>query len=136
MTALVLALGLGFVAGLRVFTPIAAVLLVRGSVWGILAAVAALAEYVIDVLPNCPSRTRPMGLAARAISGGLVGWTIAVLHGGPGPLGAIAGIIGAMIGAFGGHAARMVAIARIGPYPAGIAEDIIATGLAALLVTR
>ena len=32
-TALLLALGLGFVSGLRTFTPVAAVLLVRGGIW-------------------------------------------------------------------------------------------------------
>ena len=136
MTVLLLALGLGVVSGLRVFTSVAAALLVRGGLWGIIAAVAAVVEYVIDALPNCPSRTRPMGLAARAVSGALVGWMIAMMHGGSGAFGAIAGIIGAMIGAFGGHAARIAAIARIGAYPAAIAEDLVAIGLAALIVTR
>jgi len=37
MTPLLLALALGFVAGLRVATPIAAVLLVRDGIWGIIA---------------------------------------------------------------------------------------------------
>jgi hypothetical protein len=36
-----LALGLGFVSGLRTFTPVAAVLLVRGGIWGIVLAVVA-----------------------------------------------------------------------------------------------
>ena len=45
MTAVLLALGLGFVSGLRTFTPVAAVLLVRGGIWGIVLAVAALGEY-------------------------------------------------------------------------------------------
>jgi len=136
VTALLLAFGLGFVSGLRVFTPVAAVLLVRGGVWGILAAVAAVLEYVVDLLPNCPSRTRPMGLVARAVSGALVGWMIATIHGGSGAFGAIAGVVGAMIGAYGGHAVRLKAIARIGNYPAGITEDLVAIGLAAFIVTR
>ena len=46
MTALLLALGLGFVSGLRTFTPVAAVMLVRGGLWGIVLAVAAVGEYV------------------------------------------------------------------------------------------
>src|SRR6476619_565181 len=41
VTALLLALGLGFVSGLRTFTPVAAVMLVRGGIWGIVLAVAA-----------------------------------------------------------------------------------------------
>ena len=69
MTALLLALGLGFVSGLRTFTPVAAVMLVRGGIWGIVLAVAAVGEYVVDVLPNTPSRTQAMGLSARVISG-------------------------------------------------------------------
>jgi uncharacterized membrane protein len=136
MTPLLLALGLGFVSGLRVMTPVAAVLLVRGGIPGIVASVAAVGEYVIDLLPNCPSRTRPMGLAARAVSGAFVGWFIVTMHGGMGSLGAVIGIVGAMIGAFAGHAVRVRAIARIGNYPAGIAEDLVAIGLAALIVTR
>ena len=115
MTALLLAFGLGFAAGLRVFTPVAAVLLVRNGLWGILAAV---------------------GLVARAVSGAIVGWVIAATHGGSGPLGAAAGIIGAMIGAYGGLAVRLKAIPRIGNYPSGIAEDLVAIGLAAFIITR
>ena len=136
MTALFLALGLGFVSGLRPFTPVAAVMLVRGGIWGIVLAVAAVAEYVVDVLPNTPSRTQPMGLSARVVSGAFVGWMIATMHDGSGMFGAIAGIAGAVIGTYVGHAARLAAIARIGGYPAAIVEDLVAIGLAAFIVTR
>lgn len=136
MTALVLAFGLGIVAGLRTFTPIAAVLLVRGGIWGIVFAVAAAGEYVVDVLPNTPSRTGALGLSARLVSGAFAGWTIATMHAGAGLSGAIAGVLGAVIGTFAGHAARLAAIARIGGYPAAIAEDLVAIGLAAFTVTR
>ena len=57
MTVLLLARGLGFVSGLRTFTPVAAVLLVRGGIWGIVLAVAAVGEYVWDVLPNTQLET-------------------------------------------------------------------------------
>jgi uncharacterized membrane protein len=136
MTILLLAFSLGVVSGLRTFTPLAAVLLRRGSVWGLVLAVAAVAEYVIDILPNTPSRTRPFGLTARVISGALVGWLIATMHGGPGIAGAIAGIIGAVIGTYAGYTMRCEAIKRIGAYPAAIVGDLIAIGLAALIVTR
>ena len=129
VTALLLALGLGFVSGLRTFTPVAAVLLVRGGIWGIVLAVAAVGEYVWDVLPNTPSRTQAMGLSARVISGAFVGWMIATMHDGSGMFGAIAGIAGAVIGTYAGHAARLAAIARIGGYPAAIVEDLLAIGL-------
>ena len=136
MTALLLALGLGFVSGLRTFTPVAAVMLVRGGIWGIVLAVAAVGEYVVDVLPNTPSRTQAMGLSARVVSGAFVGWMIATMHDGSGMFGAIAGIAGAVIGTYVGHAARLAAIARIGGYPAAIVEDLVAIGLAAFIVTR
>ena len=61
VTALLLALGLGFVSGLRTFTPVAAVMLVRGSIWGIVMAVAAVGEYVVDVLPTLLRAHKPGG---------------------------------------------------------------------------
>ena len=136
MTALFLALGIGFVSGLRTFTPVAAVLLMRSGILGIIAAVAAVGEYVVDGLPNTPSRTQAMGLSARIVSGAFVGWIIATMHDGSGIFSAIAGIAGAVIGAYAGHAARLAAIARIGRYPAAIVEDLVAIGLAAVIVTR
>jgi len=75
VTALWLALSLGFVSGLRTFTPVAAVLAVRGGIWGIILTAAALGEYVVDVLPTTPSRTQAMGLSARVVSGAFVGWS-------------------------------------------------------------
>ncbi len=136
MTSLLLALGLGIVAGLRTFTPLAAVFLMRGGVWGYVFSIAALGEYVVDVLPNTGSRTGAAGLSARIVSGAIAGWLIATMHGGAGVFGALAGIVGAVIGTFGGHAARIAAIARIGGYPAAFVEDAVAIGLAALVVTR
>ena len=46
------------------------------------------------------------------------------------------GLIGALAGTYGGHAARMAAIARIGAIPAAVTEDIVAIALAAFFVTR
>src|SRR5262245_63784941 len=89
VTAILLALALGFVSGLRTFTPVAAVMLVRGGIWGIVFAVAAVGEYVWDVLPNTPSRTQAMGLLARLVSGAFGGWMIAMMHDGSGMFGAI-----------------------------------------------
>ena len=136
MTALLLAFCLGIVSGLRTFTPLAALFIRRGSIWGLVLGVAAVAEYVLDILPTTPSRTGVVGLTARVISGALGGWLIATMQGGQGIAGAIAGIIGAVIGAYAGLAARIVAIKRIGAYPAAITEDLIAIGLSALIVTR
>ncbi len=136
MTALLLGFALGIVSGLRTFTPLAAVLIRRGSVWGIVIAVAAVAEYVLDLLPNTPARTGAVGLTFRIASGAVGGWLIATMHGGQGFAGALAGVIGALIGTYAGYAARIAAMKRIGAYPAAITEDLIAIGLAALIVTR
>jgi uncharacterized membrane protein len=57
------------------------------------------------------------------------------MHSGSGILGGVAGVIGAVIGTFGGHAARIAAIARIGGYPAAVLEDLVAIGLAACLIS-
>ena len=130
------ALVLGLAAGLRTFTPVAAVLLARGGLWGIVFAVAAAGEYVLDVLPATPSRTGALGVSARVVSGAFSGWTIATLHGGSAIAGTIAGIGGALIGTYAGHAARIAAMARFGPYPPALTEDLIAIGLAAFAVTR
>jgi uncharacterized membrane protein len=136
MTAVMLAFCLGFVSGLRTFTAPAAVLIARGTLWSILFVIAAIGEYVVDALPNTPSRTEARGLAGRILSGAFAGWLIATMHSGSGILGAVAGVAGALAGTYAGHAARIAAIARIGAYPAAFAGDIVAIGLAALIVTR
>lgn len=136
MTALLLALGIGFVSGLRTFTSLAALGLVRGGVWGIVLPLGAVGEYVADAMPNIPSRTALPSIVIRPLSGAVAGWWISATHGGSTIVGAIAGIAGALIGTYGGHAARLAAIARIGAISAAIAEDVVAIALAALFVTR
>jgi uncharacterized membrane protein len=133
---LLLAVAIGFVSGLRTFTSLAAVFLVRGGLWGYVLAVCAVGEYVADATPWIPSRTRPPSIVVRSLSGAIAGWFLASSLGGPAIGGAIAGIIGALLGTFGGHAARIAAIARIGPLPAAILEDAVAIGLAAVIVLR
>jgi uncharacterized membrane protein len=134
---LVLAVVLGFVSGLRTFTSLAALALAYGATgWKIVASAAAAVEYVIDALPFAPSRTRPMGLTARLASGAVSGWIVAGVHGAPALAGAVLGAAASLAGTFGGHAARLRAIAAIGRIPAAIAEDIVAIALAVLAVTR
>jgi uncharacterized membrane protein len=131
-----LAFAIGFVSGLRTFTSLAAVGLARGGVWGWVLAVAAVGEYVADAMPRIPSRTRLPSILVRPLSGAIAGWLVAAGHGGSTADGAALGIVGALAGTYGGHAARIVAISRIGPLPAAIAEDAVAIALAALIVTR
>jgi uncharacterized membrane protein len=135
-SAWLLALGIGIVSGLRVFTPIAAIALVRGGVWGYVLALVAIGELIADMLPTIPSRTAFPSILIRPLSGAFAGWTIATMHGSSPILGAILGIVGALAGTYGGHAARLAAIARIGAVPAAVVEDVVAIGLAALIVTR
>jgi uncharacterized membrane protein len=136
MIVLVSAFALGLVAGLRTFTAPAALFLARGGILGIVLGVAALGELIGDKLPQIPSRTSPPALIARIVSGAIVGFLIVGTGGGLAVTGAVAGVAGSLVGAFVGRAARMAAIARIGPIPAALIEDVIAVGLAALVVTR
>jgi uncharacterized membrane protein len=121
MIILLLAVLIGVVAGLRTFTAPAAIswaahlgwlqlgstpLAFMGYAWTPwILTVLAVVELVVDQLPSTPSRTVPMQFGARiimaAISGAAIGaaagWLI---------VGGIAGIVGAVIGTLGGHAAR------------------------------
>jgi uncharacterized membrane protein len=131
--SIVLALGIGIVSGLRTFTSLAAVFLMRGGYPGI---VLAVGEYVADLSPKVPSRTAFPSNVVRALSGAIAAWFLTAAHGGAPMAGAAAGVAGALIGTYGGHAARIAAIEKIGAIPAGIAEDVVAVALAALVVTR
>ncbi len=136
MESLLLALGIGFVSGLRALTSLAALLLVRGGVWGYVLAVAAVGEYVADASPKIPSRTALPSIVVRPLSGAVAGWLITATHGGTPIAGAVVGAAGALAGTYGGHAARLATIAKIGAIPAAVAEDLVAIALAALIVTR
>ncbi len=96
--------------------------------------VLALTELVFDKLPATPSRKRPVGFAARICSGALSGAAVGAT-GGSLFLGALLGVVGAVIGTFGGAAARTWLARKIGKdWPAGVIEDAVAIGSAALLM--
>jgi len=124
------------VLGWPIGATLAANALVRFGLIGLVLAIAAAGEYAADASPKIPSRTALPSIAVRPISGALAGWLYATMHGGSPLLGACVGIIGAFLGTYGGHAARIAAIARIGALPAALTEDVIAIALAAFLVTR
>jgi uncharacterized membrane protein len=130
------ALILGFVSGLRTFTSIAVLLLARGGLWGIVAAVAAVGEYVADLMPWIPPRTKLPSIVLRPLSGAFVGYLFSVMHGANGLIGAVGGVIGALAGTFGGYSARLWLVEKIGSIAAGLAEDIIAILIALVVVTR
>lgn len=147
-----LALGIGFVAGLRSLTAPAAVS--WAACYGVLdlhgtplafmssrVAVAlfsllALAEYVADKLPRTPNRTRPGPLIGRIVLGGLAGASLAASAQQSLLAGAALGGVGAVIGAFAGYQirARVVRSLRVRDMVVAVLEDIVALCLGFLLV--
>jgi uncharacterized membrane protein len=151
---LFLALGIGVVAGLRSLTAPAVVawaaylgwlhlggshLAFMGSPWAVgIFTLLALVELVGDQLPGTPARTAAIGLSARIVTGALSGSCLAIAGGAALWLGALAGIIGAFIGTFGGYHARvgLVRGLRVPDFAIAIPEDVIAIGLGLFLASR
>jgi uncharacterized membrane protein len=151
---LLLALGIGLVAGLRSLTAPAVVawaahlgwinlhgspLAFIGSIWAVgIFTILALVEFVADQLPSTPSRTAPVGLSARIVTGGLCGAGLGIAGGATPWLGALAGALGGIAGAFGGYQARigLVRTLRVPDFAIAVPEDLIAIGLGLFLVSR
>ena len=152
--ALLLAFGIGVVAGLRSMTAPAVVawaahlgwinlsgspLAFMVSAWAVgIFTVGALGEFVADQLPTTPARTAAVGLTARIVIGLLTGACLGVAGGASYWLGALIGAIGAIAGAFGGYQARVRLVRGLHLPDAAIAipEDLVAIGLGLLLVSR
>lgn len=96
----------------------------------------AIGELISDKLPKTPSRKAPLGLVARITMGALCGAAL----GAPGHAlfpGLVAGIVGALIGTFGGYECRMrLAKAMGSDLRVALLEDAIAIGGALFVVTR
>lgn len=91
----------------------------------------AVGEYVVDTLPKTPSRTSSGPLIARLVFGALVGALAAHAVIEPAAGGAIFGVLGALIGAFGGVRVRMYWSKALGrDLPVALLESAIALGLA------
>jgi uncharacterized membrane protein len=151
MIATLLALLIGVVAGLRTMTAPAAIswaahlgwlhltgswLAFLGYAWTPwILTLLALGELVTDQLPSTPSRTVPVQFAARIVTGAVSGAAIGASAGSL-ILGAVAGIAGALIGTFGGRAARAKLAAVFGKDPpAAVIEDAVAIAAAFVIVT-
>jgi uncharacterized membrane protein len=120
-------IALGFLAGLRTFTPPAVLWLMRrGTPVAYLLGVLALAELALDLYPKAPPRTGPGGLVARACSGAVCGWAVAAASGSHAVAGALIGAFAALVGAYAGLAARCRAIELVGRIPAALLEDAVA----------
>jgi uncharacterized membrane protein len=93
--------------------------------------VAAVGEYVADTLPGTPSRTAPVGLSARMVFGALVGALASRAVFEPVAGGIIFGVIGALIGTYGGHRVRVYWSKAMGrDLPAALSESALALLLA------
>jgi uncharacterized membrane protein len=151
---LILALGIGFVAGLRSLTAPAVVawaaqlgwLHLQGSPLAFMGSTIAVAlfsllaigELVADKLPMTPARTAIGPLLARMLTGGLCGACLGLSTNYSLVTCALCGVLGGVIGTFVGYELRRRLVASLGgkDFPIAIAEDVIAIGLAIFLVLR
>lgn len=114
----------------------AVLFLQRGGIAGYVLGVGAIFEFIVDAMPRAGSRTNPIGLTFRSISGIVVGWALCSFHGANPYFGALLGWGGAIAGAFLGLRVRLAAIQKLGALPAALLGDVVAVGLALLAVTR
>jgi len=147
-----LAVGIGFVAGLRSLTAPALVswaahlqwLSLRGTALSFMSSHIAVAvfsllavlELIGDMLPQTPARIAPLPLGARIITGGLCGACIFTAAGATAWPGVLWGIVGALIGSYLGYYVRrgLGNSLKIKDAFIAIPEDIVAIGLAYLIV--
>ncbi len=155
-TSLILALAfcIGVIAGLRAFTAPAVVcwgahlgwLNLHGShlaFMGTIIAVAiftlfALVELTTDKLPKTPSRTTPMPLTFRVVTGALSGAALGIAGARSIAFCAVLGGIGAIAGAFAGYQARhqIVTGLHVRDFGLALVEDLMAVGGGLLIVSR
>lgn len=150
MVAVLLALLIGIVAGLRAMTAPAAVswaaffgwlpldetwlafLGYRFSPW--ILTLLAVGELIADQFPSIPSRKKLLPFATRILVGGVSGAAVGAAAGSL-PVGLAAGAAGAVLGTLGGAAARSRLAAAFGTdRPAALLEDLMAIGGALLVV--
>jgi len=149
---LVLAFGIGIVAGLRSLTAPAVVawgahlswlnlhgspLAFMGSTTAVaIFSVLAIGELVADKLPIIPKRTAPAPLMARIITGGLCGACLCAAGAKSLLAGTLIGGIGGAIGAFLGYGIRRRLDLHINDHVIAVCEDVVAINLALFLVSR
>ena len=152
--ALVLAFGIGIVAGLRSMTAPAVIawtahlgwinlagshLAFMSSLWAVgIFTLGAIGELVADLLPNTPPRTAAVGLIARIVTGSLSAACMGVAGGASPWAGALLGAIGAIAGAFAGYQIRvgLVRALKVPDFAVAIPEDLVAIGLGLFLTSR
>lgn len=151
---MLLAFGIGLVAGLRSLTAPAVVAWAAQRGWinlhgsalsfmGSTAAVAlftilAVVELVTDKLPSTPARIKPPGLIARVLLGALSGAAIWLAGGQSAAMGACLGAAGGVVGAFVGYQVRtgLVRALKVPDIVIALLEDLVAIAGALFFVTR
>jgi uncharacterized membrane protein len=144
---------IGFIAGLRALTAPAATawavhrgwlrleqpLSLIGSVPSvIILTLLAVVELVVDKLPSTAKRTAPPGLIGRIITGGLSGACVAVGGTQAALPGAALGVLGGVVGAFGGYQVRLRVVRSLGIRDIYVAlvEDVVAIAGCLWIVSR
>ena len=152
MSIYIMAFLIGTVTGLRTLAPAAVVswaahlgwLDLHGTWASFLGAavtpyilsVLALAELIADKLPGTPSRKIPMQFGARIAMGALTGAALAV-PAGVWIAGLVAGVVGAIVGTLAGAELRGRLSRAVGKdLPIALLEDVVAIGVAILIVSR
>jgi uncharacterized membrane protein len=151
---LLLAFAIGIIAGLRSLTAPAVVALAAHRGWlnlqgtslsflGSTAAVAtftilAVVELVADQLPSTPARTKPPGLIARILLGGLSGAAVAIAGRQSAAVGCALGAVGGVVGTFAGYQVRtgLVRALKVPDFAIAVLEDFVAVAGALFIVTR
>ncbi len=93
---------------------------------------------IADKLPSTPSRTKPPGLIARIVLGGLSGAGVAVSGAQSIMLGAVLGVAGGIAGAFAGYEGRtrLVKALEVPDLVIALLEDAVAIAGGLLVVSR
>jgi uncharacterized membrane protein len=151
---LLLAFLIGIVSGLRSFTAPAVLswaacrnwinihntllFFMGAKVAVVLLTLLAVVELVLDKLPSTPSRTKPPGLIARVVLGGLSGAGIALAGAQPVWAGAALGSAGGITGAFAGYQVRtrLVSALKVPDLLIALFEDAVAICGGLLIVSR
>ena len=98
----------------------------------------AVTELIFDKLPNTPNRTAPLGLIARIVTGGFTGACVSLGGEQPAFVGAALGVLGGIVGCFGGYHARvwLVKSLRQPDFNVALFEDLVAIGGSLFIVSR
>lgn len=151
---LLVALCLGGLTGLRAFTPVTVLvwalhlyhLRILGSplyflhkTWPLVVlTILAVAELIVDKLPNTPSRLRLPGMIGRVIFGAVCGVVSGQAWGASWQTSAAAGLVGAIGGAVVGYEIRKgwVKTLHWHDLPVALIEDAVAIGGSILVISR